>query len=151
MLPDSISTKLSLMNDMQFMQVMGTGEYRKFVRFLAFYRVELNKILIFYTLKRNNIGNTFAAILNKVDNKWTIQEKDINLTLFDLNKDISKSYFPTNFFVQNLNTNRNQFAKLILYPENLQYGISSQVHISNFSMLNNLSLYLIIGKFKLDQ
>jgi hypothetical protein len=150
LLSDSIIKKLSVLNDMQFLQAIGTGEFKKYVRIIGFYRIGLDKIMVFYQLARNNIGNTYAAVLNKQNNKWITEKQDINLVQSDLKKVISNNYFPTDFFAQNLSVQGNNFAKLIMYPDSLQYGITNQVHISNFSKLNNLSMYLVIGKINLN-
>ena len=79
-----------------------------------------------------------------------LEKQDINLVQSDLKKVIVCNYFPTDFFAQNLSVQGNNFAKLIMYPDSLQYGITNQVHISNFSKLNNLSMYLVIGKINLN-
>jgi hypothetical protein len=149
-LADSLVSKLSVLNDMQFLQAIGTGEFKKYVRIIGFYRIGSDKIMLFYQLARNNIGNTYAAILNKVADKWVIEKQDINLVQSDLKKVIGCNYFPTDFFAQNLSVQGNNFAKLIMYPDSLQYGIANQVHISNFNKLNNLSMFLVVGKFKLN-
>ena len=130
---------------------MISGDLKKFIRIVGISKVDSTKIIVFYFVKKTFTPSPYAAILVKEGTKWVTKMQDINLVMSDQTVPISKDYFPTDYFVFDLSTVGNQFAKLLVYPTGkLNFGIPNAEHLSNFSIHDNLSMYIILGKFKIN-
>ena len=148
-IPDTLVEILTRMDQPQYISMLMSGNLKKYVSFIGAYKADTSTYVLFYFMRKNNIGSTYASVLVHELNGWKLSYEHLNLFSPDYNKSVSYRYFFTDFFCERLKMDSTGFCKLLLYPKGLTLGIDTKTHIENFEKADSLSYYVILGRMKL--